>query len=231
MRFCKYCGVQISDTDEVCPSCRRDLRPPATIQSSSRSRASSGTAAGIKQQALNIYRRHKKALIAAALLAAVIILLVSMNAGKCRSGGCRNKTVSGSNYCYSHKCAIAFCNSKRLSYSNYCFSHYSLYDDDAVQSGSYVPSYQLKISNVELSSNSSYTIAEGTFTNNSDETVSFVKIKGSFKTTSGTVVDTDWTYAVGSEGLAPGESCKWRMSVSKDRSIADCDVTILDYDY
>ena len=26
MRFCKYCGAQISDTDEACPSCRRDLK-------------------------------------------------------------------------------------------------------------------------------------------------------------------------------------------------------------
>ena len=92
-------------------------------------------------------------------------------------------------------------------------------------------SHELKISNVKLSSNSGYTIAEGTITNNSDQTVSFVEIKGAFKTSSGSVVDTDWTYAVGSEGLAPGESCKWRLSVSKDWSIKDCTVTVIDFDY
>ena len=89
----------------------------------------------------------------------------------------------------------------------------------------------MKISNIKLSSNSSYTVAEGTITNNSDQTVSYVEIKGSFKTSYGEVVDTDWTYAVGSEGLAPGESCKWRMSVSKDSSIKNCTVTILDFSY
>jgi hypothetical protein len=106
-----------------------------------------------------------------------------------------------------------------------------LYDDDAPTVNNQVYSYELKISNVKISSNSSYTIAEGTIINNSDQTVTFVKIKGSFETSSGKVVDTDWTYAVGTEGLDPGESCKWRMSVSKDSSIKNCNVTIIDFDY
>lgn len=121
----------------------------------------------------------------------------------------------------------------RFLYSNYCYKHYLLYDDDAQEEFGSDPvySHELKISNVKLTSNSSYTIAEGTITNNSDQTVSFVEIKGAFKTSSGSVVDTDWTYAVGSEGLAPGESCKWRLSVSKDWSIKDCTVTVIDFDY
>ena len=146
--------------------------------------------------------------------------------------GCNNKAISGMGYCYTHKCAVTDCNSKRYGYSNYCYSHYLLYDDDASSLNTpQVYSYELKISNVTLSSNSSYTIAEGTITNNSDQTVSFVKIKGSFENSSGTVVDTDWTYAVGLEGLAPGESCTWRMSVKKDYSIKDCTISILDFDY
>ena len=106
-----------------------------------------------------------------------------------------------------------------------------LYDDEALESSTYVPSYQLRISNVQVYSNSSYTYAEGTVTNNSDATVTFLKIKGAFVNSLGTVIDTDWTYAVGGEGLAPGESCKWKISVDRDYSIDDCEISILDYDY
>lgn len=67
-------------------------------------------------------------------------------------------------------------------------------------------------------------------TNNGKKTYRFVTIKGAFKDSSGTVVDTDSTYAVGSEGLAPGESKSFRMSVSEDSTIEDCSITITDYD-
>jgi hypothetical protein len=178
-------------------------------------------------------RQHPKAIIGAmiAVVCVIVVAVIAISSGKCEASGCNNKTVSGSDYCYSHKCALSSCDNMRYSYSNYCFSHYLLYDDDATTTNNQVYSYELKISNVTLTSNSSYTVAEGTITNNSDQTVSFVKIKGSFETKSGTVVDTDWTYAVGSEGLDPGESCKWRMSVSKDSSIKSCDVTVFDFDY
>ena len=67
-------------------------------------------------------------------------------------------------------------------------------------------------------------------TNNGKKTYRFVTIKGSFENSSGTVVDTDSTYAVGSEGLAPGESKSFRMSVRKDTTIEDCSISITDYD-
>lgn len=63
----------------------------------------------------------------------------------------------------------------------------------------------LRISGVSLSSSSSYITATGTVTNNGSRTVRFVEVKAAFKNSSGKVVDTDWTYAVGSEGLSPGE--------------------------
>lgn len=226
MKFCKYCGAQISETKMICPQCGKDLGTSVTHKES--------RAINIPPSAkLKLQKMGKEKILATAVAVVVLIIAISttINFGKCQEHGCNNKTVSGSNYCYSHKCAISSCASGHFSYSNYCITHYRIYDDDADKNTTYVPSYQLKISGIKLTSNSSYTIAEGTITNNSDETVSFVKIKGSFETSSGTVVDTDWTYAVGSEGLAPGESCKWRMSVSKDRSISTCSVTILDFDY
>ena len=27
MRFCKYCGMQISEQDSICPACGKDLNP------------------------------------------------------------------------------------------------------------------------------------------------------------------------------------------------------------
>jgi len=31
--------------------------------------------------------------------------------------------------------------------------------------------------------------------------------------------------------LAPGETCKWKLSVDKDSTIKDCEISILDFDY
>ena len=98
-------------------------------------------------------------------------------------------------------------------------------------SNSYESAYSvLKISGVSVTSNSSYTVCTGTITNNGKKTYKYVKIKGSFKNSSGTVLDTDWTYAVGSEGLAPGESKTFRMSVPKNYDIKSCSISITDYD-
>ena len=96
---------------------------------------------------------------------------------------------------------------------------------------SYESAYSaLKISGVSVTSNSSYTVCTGTITNNGKKTYKFVQVKGAFKNSSGTTIDTDSTYAVGSEGLAPGESKTFRMSVSKNYSISKCSVSIYDYD-
>ena len=80
-----------------------------------------------------------------------------------------------------------------------------------------------------MSSNSSYTICTATITNNGKKTYTFVQVKGKFKDSSGTILDTDWTYAVGSEGLAPGESTTFRLSVNKNANISKCDFEIIDY--
>lgn len=220
MRFCKYCGSQIPDGTNICPNCGKDLAK---------------TSADKTKQGKSAFISGKNKYYALGIAAVVIIIaivVIASQSGRCKESGCNNKAVAGSKYCYTHKCSISGCDNSRYVYSNYCYSHYLLYDDDAKKT--YTPSvysYELKISNVTLSTSYGYTYAEGTLTNNSSSTVSFVKIKGSFKTSSGTVVDTDWTYAVGSDGLAPGESCKWKMSVTKDYSIKSCDVTILDFDY
>ena len=92
------------------------------------------------------------------------------------------------------------------------------------------PRYILDIAVNSVYSDSSYTICTGSVTNSGKKTYTFVEVKGVFKDGQGNVVDTDSAYAVGSEGLAPGETTTFRMSVPKNSSIKSCSVSLLDYD-
>ncbi len=76
-------------------------------------------------------------------------------------------------------------------------------------------------------SSGSYTVCEGKVTNNGMKTYTFVKVKGAFVDRSGTVLDTDWTYAIGSEGLAPGETTTFHLSVKSNGAIKDCKISIM----
>lgn len=225
MRFCKHCGIQIADDAKFCQGCggnveqKSSVTAPQPVQDTPESNAPRAAS-------------PKKILLFAGGAIALIILVIAciVGATRCEVEGCDNRAMSGSDYCGIHSCI--YCDDLRISGSLYCYFHYTKYESDT--SSSYtnkVYASDLRISGVKLSSNSSYTIVEGKITNNSDQTVSYVKIKGAFKNSSGTVIDTDWTYAVGTEGLAPGESCTWRMSVTKDYSIKDCTVTVIDFDY
>jgi DnaD/phage-associated family protein len=74
---------------------------------------------------------------------------------------------------------------------------------------------------VHSESNSSYTVFVGTLENKSDKTHYFIKVKGEFKDDQGNTIDTDWTYACGDEGLRPGESTKFKLSVDRDERITN----------
>lgn len=87
----------------------------------------------------------------------------------------------------------------------------------------------LELSNIALYSNYSYKDCTGTITNNGSCTYTYIKVKCRFKNHFDEVVDTDWTYAVGSEGLAPGEAKTFSMSVPDNSAIKSCSVFILDY--
>ena len=76
----------------------------------------------------------------------------------------------------------------------------------------------------------SYITAKSTITNTSSETVYYVKVKANFLSESGTVIDTDWTYAVGSEGLAPYESKRFDLMIENSWLIDSVEFSILDYD-
>ena len=88
----------------------------------------------------------------------------------------------------------------------------------------------LQITVDKVTSNSSYVICTGSVKNTGTKSYKFIKVKGSFKDSDGNVIDTDWTYAAGSEGLAPGESTTFRLSVPKNSKINSCTVSLLEYD-
>lgn len=82
---------------------------------------------------------------------------------------------------------------------------------------------------VHFESNSSYTVCAGTVTNRSDKYYRFIQVKGEFMDEGGNTIDTAWTYACGDEGLGPGESSKFTMSVARDSRITN--VRCYTYDF
>lgn len=82
---------------------------------------------------------------------------------------------------------------------------------------------------VHFESNSSYTVCAGTVTNKSDNVHRFIQVKGEFMDEGGNTIDTAWTYACGDEGLRPGESSKFTMSVARDSRITN--VRCYTYDF
>ncbi len=120
---------------------------------------------------------------------------------------CYNKVAEGKKYCYTHLPST---------------STNSRYTPEKAED-------VLEFSDITINRNSSYTVCNATITNNGRKTYSFVEVKGKFKDSSGTILDTDWTYVVGSEGLAPGESATFRLSVKKNLNISKCEFEIIDY--
>ena len=76
----------------------------------------------------------------------------------------------------------------------------------------------------------SYIRYYGSLTNISGAAHRFVKVRGTFTDAGGSTIDTDWTYACGDEGLRPGETTKFTLSVRKDSRITNITVNVYDFD-
>lgn len=216
---CPECQQDVSDRALVCPHCGFPLEPnkksePETIM--------------VQKSTTPVPKKTIGIVLAVIAVIGIVIISIS-NANRCEANGCNNTKVSNGQYCAKHTCGKSGCYNYKSADSFYCYTHKS-----SDTSSNYTQSYEspytvLEISNVKVTSNSSYTICTGTVKNTGKKTYTFVQVKGSFKDSSGNVVDTDWTYAVGSEGLAPGESTTFRMSVDKNYKISSCSVTLLEY--
>lgn len=75
----------------------------------------------------------------------------------------------------------------------------------------------MEVSHVTVSHRGDYAYISGTITNAGDYQIKYVKVKASCKDSRGSIIDTDWTYAVDSSWLDPGESKQFEMMV-KDTS-------------
>ena len=146
------------------------------------------------------------------IIAIAVIWPVWYFSTRCEYSGCNKHKSSSGNYCLYHEAL-------RRSYSNY--SSYS-YDDRSES--------DMEISNVEVFSNSTSSYCTGTIKNNGDKSFKFVQVKGSFKDRNGNTIETGDTYAVGSEGLVPGESTSFKICCTYNYKIVTCSVTIYDYD-
>lgn len=79
-------------------------------------------------------------------------------------------------------------------------------------------------------SNGNYLIS-GTVKNTTDSTVYFVKVKVSILDKNDNVINTDNTYAVGDEGLAPGESSTFKCYIDKVEGTEKYNAKVYDYSY
>lgn len=100
----------------------------------------------------------------------------------------------------------------------------SSYDNDESAYG------VLQIIPERLTRNTMFCVCTGTVKNNGTRTYRFIQVKGAFSDENGNVIDTDSTFACGKEGLEPGESGTFRLSVDLNYDIENCTVSLLDYE-
>lgn len=231
---CPECKKEISDKTKSCPYCGYPINDDGKLK--------------------NFFKEYcvaKKKTISITLIILVVLLFSSLllDSGllrkKCAFNACDNKVIDGGEYCVLHTCIESGC--VNFAKGSYCAEHKS--NDISSKTVHYISGSNsstrrtnqnnqmsenaldaLEISNIYVKTKTSYTVCTGTVTNSGKKTYKFIKVKGAFKDWSGSVIDTDWTYAVGAEGLAPGESSRFEMSVKANSSINDCDVIIFDYD-
>lgn len=209
-----------------CPNCKQDNSDSATFCKFCGSRIADNTFLLYKKQKGKSYKKkYKKYVITAIVAILTIIYLVGF---KCKAGICIFPSVLKGDYCILHACDRNGCYNKIAKGKKYCYTH----SPSTSSSIGYTPEKAedvLEFSSNIISNNSSYTVCNSTITNRGNKTYSFVEVKGKFKDSTGSILDTDWTYAVGSEGLAPGESATFRLSVKKNINISKCDFEIMDY--
>lgn len=212
---CSKCGNKIKHSATFCTHCGQKILHDSFVGDNSENRSS-----------FNQHKPYKKYLF---IGIAVLGCFIYFFGFRCKAGLCPLLSIFSGDYCSTHTCGRDDCTNKKAVDRNYCYTHSPSYPSDY----SYTPELAedvLDFSDISITHNSSYTVCTGAITNNGRRTYTFVEVKGKFKDSSGKVLDSDWTYAVGSEGLAPGESTTFRISVDKNRSITKCTMEIIDYD-
>lgn len=207
-----------------CPNCKKKLSNSATFCKYCGKRIEIASGEQIPHKFLKL--KNKKFVLLGII---IIVMIFYALLFKCKAGLCMLPSEFKGEYCVIHTCSKKGCYNKIAKGKKYCYTHlpstadYSSYRPEKAEE-------VLTFSDIKVSNNSSYTICNATITNNGRRTYTFIEVKGKFKNSSGTILDTDWTYAVGSEGLEPGESATIRLSVSKNYNISNCSLEVYDYE-
>lgn len=214
---CPECGREnVSDSAKACPGCGFQISAHFNKEDTSKISCDSTTTISENSSStgLSSSESNTKKIVIALCIIGVVIWGIWYFSSRCEWDGCNDQKASSGSYCTYHKSVL----------NSYTSSYYNSYDYDSRSK------YDLKITNVSVYSNSASTYCTGTITNNGDESFEFVKVKGAFKDSSGNTIETGDTYAVGSEGLAPGESTTFKIYCEKNSKVKSCDVTVYDYD-
>lgn len=136
--------------------------------------------------------------ITAILLAIVCSIVPITNAANTGSRSSRSSSYSGSNG-----------SSYEMDHSTYCLLY-------------------MTVSNVRVTHSGNYAYVSGTIKNTGTYRIRYVKVRAACKNSAGSVVDTDWTYAVDSDWLEPGESKSFEMMVrDPNNNIRSATVTVV----
>lgn len=134
------------------------------------------------------------------LFGVIIVFTVILLTVGCKSSSGSGKTGSSSS---------SYSSTNEMSHSTYCLLYMS-------------------ISNVKVTHKGNYAYCSGTITNTGTYSVKYVKVKAALKDASGNTIDTDWTYAVDSTWLDPGESKSFEMMIKdEDGKIKKAVVTVI----
>ena len=222
--FCKNCGTQLSDDSKFCSNCgyktentnSDESTENIEIDNSQIESKSETTNPSSSNRLKELYNKISDKLFLRGFVSAAFLSIVSIINLKLKSINKLTKKDFISLTIVLLVLCVVFSTWGFIDYANEQDSESSY--GDGSYSGSYNDYYSsgidksiglsLKVDSIKTSG--SYTYVYCTVTNVSSKYVAtryrYVKVKAQFKNYSGSIVDTDWTYAVDSTWLEPGES-------------------------
>ncbi|WP_066174676.1 FxLYD domain-containing protein [Bacillus marinisedimentorum] len=87
----------------------------------------------------------------------------------------------------------------------------------------------LKLEETSCKVDGDYVYVEGYVKNPTGIKYSYIKVQATYTDASGNIIDTDWTYAVGSEGLSPNSRKSFDIMTPYNESISNCSYKIIDF--